>query len=81
MVLFHKVINEIADKNNVTVTCFYPHISPWNHLSKEEFADMDVVDPTHPEHEEFLEVLTQVDKLPNVVHNCGHLLKKEKVLL
>ena len=81
MILFYNVINEIADKYNITVPCFYPHISPWNHLSDQEFNDMDVTNTNHPEHEQFVDILKELDKLPNVVHNCGHLFTKTKVLL
>ena len=72
--LFHKL--DIKAKYNV----FFNHITNWGTFSEEEYLDLDISNPEHPEHLQFLDLLQRIDGLPNVVHNFEHLITREKKL-
>lgn len=50
---------------------FFGMIQNWRHLSQAEFARLDIADPAHPEHQEFLNVVESAELVDRLVM-CGN---------
>jgi MoaA/NifB/PqqE/SkfB family radical SAM enzyme len=73
-----RIFNELKDKN---YTVFFNHITNWGTFTEEQYKAKDISNPEHKEHNEFLMELRKIDRLPNVLHNFGHLVDKKKTII
>ena len=74
MELFYDIITNYMKGSSSKFNVFYNVITNWGTYSDEEYDKINVADPKHKNHQEFLEVLEKMKDLKNTTSNFNHLI-------
>ena len=75
---FYKLITDLTDEINKSISIFFNHIVNWGTYTEEEFLIRDVANKSNELHSDFLLELQKIHNQKNVSHNFNYLLKKNK---
>ena len=74
---FYKLITDLTDGINKSISIFFNHIVNWGTYTEEEFLIRDVANKSNELHSDFLLELKKIHNQKNVSHNFNYLLKKK----
>lgn len=74
---FYKLITDLTDGINKSISIFFNHIVNWGTYTEEEFLIRDVANKSNELHSDFLLELQKIHNQKNVSHNFNYLLKKK----
>lgn len=74
---FYKLITDLTDGINKSISIFFNHIVNWGTYTEEEFLTRDVANKSNELHSDFLLELQKIHNQKNVSHNFNYLLKKK----
>lgn len=74
---FYKLITDLTDGINKSISIFFTHIVNWGTYTEEEFLIRDVANKSNELHSDFLLELQKIHNQKNVSHNFNYLLKKK----
>lgn len=74
---FYKLITDLTDEINKSISIFFNHIVNWGTYTEEEFLIRDVANKSNELHSDFLLELQKIHNQKNVSHNFNYLLKKK----
>lgn len=74
---FYKLITDLTNGINKSISIFFNHIVNWGTYTEEEFLIRDVANKSNELHSDFLLELQKIHNQKNVSHNFNYLLKKK----
>ena len=78
---FYDMITNYMKGSNSKFNVFYNSIINWGTYTDEEYAEKNVVNPNHKDHNEFLRIIERMKDLPFFLNNFNHLYTKTKILI
>ena len=81
MLEFYNIFRTFNELKYKKYTVFFNHITNWGTFTEEQYKAKDISNPEHEKHKEFLVELEKIDRLPNVLHNFGHLVNIKKTVI
>lgn len=78
---FYNMITNYMKNSKSQFDVFYNSITNWGTYTEEHFLEKDVANPNHKDHQEFLNIISNMKDLPFFTNNFNHLFETTQKLI